>query len=60
MNNTERAFAVARLFPDHFGTLTDFIKTEIAHLRERAGYQKSVATQLRCKCRLLVQACRKR
>lgn len=35
MNNTERAFAVARLFPDHLGTLTDFIKTEIAHLREK-------------------------
>jgi hypothetical protein len=35
MNNTERAFAVARLFPDQLGTLTDFIKTEIAHLREK-------------------------
>lgn len=35
MNNTERAFAVARLFPDELGTLTDFIKSEIAHLREK-------------------------
>jgi len=35
MNNTERAFAVARLFPDELGTLTDFIKTEITHLREK-------------------------
>ncbi len=33
MTNTERAFAVAGLFPDELGTLTDFIKTEIAHLR---------------------------
>ncbi len=38
MNNTERAFAVARLFPNHLGTLTDFIKTEIAHLREKEQY----------------------
>ncbi|EFK36051.1 MULTISPECIES: hypothetical protein [Chryseobacterium] len=35
MNNNERAFAVARLFPDQLGTLTNFIKTEIAHLREK-------------------------
>lgn len=35
MNNTERAFAVARLFPDELGILTDFIKTEIAHLHEK-------------------------
>ncbi|WP_288244863.1 hypothetical protein [uncultured Chryseobacterium sp.] len=42
MNNTERAFAVARLFPDHLGTLTDFIKTEIAHLREKEQYIRKV------------------
>lgn len=35
MNNTERAFAVARLFPDHLGIMTDFIKAEIAHLRDK-------------------------
>lgn len=35
MTNTERAFAVAGLFPNEIGTLTDFIKTEIAHLREK-------------------------
>ncbi|PZR23527.1 MAG: hypothetical protein DI538_28535 [Azospira oryzae] len=33
LNNTERAYLIARLFPEELKPLTEFIQTEIAHFR---------------------------
>jgi len=35
MNNTQRAYEIARLFPQDLKALTLFIKSEIAHFREK-------------------------
>lgn len=50
MNNTERAYQIARLFPEELQALTEFIKTEIAHFTEqeepirKAWAKESIAT----------------
>ncbi|AKK71294.1 hypothetical protein OK18_00360 [Chryseobacterium gallinarum] len=35
LNNTERAYLMARLFPEELKSLTDFMQAEIQHFRER-------------------------
>ncbi len=50
MNNTERAYQIARFLPDELKVFTEFIKIEIAHFREqeepirKAWAKNSIAT----------------
>jgi hypothetical protein len=50
LNNTERAYQMASLFPEELKALTEFIKAEIAHFREqeepirKAWAKESIAT----------------
>lgn len=38
MNNTERAFVLAQMFPQHLEEFVTFIKSEIEHLREKEAH----------------------